>query len=87
MVQSRLLGQGYCLFTDNFFTKPKLAEYLLHHKTLLSGTIRSNSTDIPKEGMTQRLQVGQSKFWRKGEMLTAAFWEKKRSPSQYSSQS
>ena len=33
MVQSRLLGQCYHLFTDNFFTKPKLAEYLLHHKT------------------------------------------------------
>ena len=73
MVQSRFLGWGYHFFIDNFYTKPKLAEYLLHHKTLLSGTIRSNSKDIPKEDMTQRLQVGQSKFWRKGEILTVAF--------------
>ena len=28
-----LLGKGYCLTTDNFYTSPQLAELLLNHKT------------------------------------------------------
>ena len=33
-----LLGKGYCLTTDNFYTSPQLAELLLSHKTDCYGT-------------------------------------------------
>ena len=74
--KSRILNKGYMLFTDNFYTKPKLAEFLLENKTTLWGPLRSNSVGLPK-GASQQLPVGSSKFWRKGEMVTCAFREKK----------
>ena len=37
-----LLGKGYHLITDNFYTKPKLAAALHKKKTHLTGTVRSN---------------------------------------------
>ncbi|CAL1532412.1 unnamed protein product, partial [Lymnaea stagnalis] len=45
---SNLLNKGYHLFTDNFYTKPKLAEYLYQNKTLLTGTVRANSKGMPR---------------------------------------
>ena len=40
--QSRLLNKGYKIYTDNFYTKPGLADDLLKKKTMLTGTVRSN---------------------------------------------
>ena len=34
---------------DNFYTKPKLAEHLSQHKTLLWGTVRANSKGLPND--------------------------------------
>ena len=76
MRESNLLGRGYHLFTDNFYTKPKLAEFLFTNETLLSGTVRANSKGLPSDCST-KLPVGQAKFWRKNEQLTVAFREKK----------
>ncbi|GFS14186.1 PiggyBac transposable element-derived protein 4 [Elysia marginata] len=36
MSASQLRNKGYHLHTDNFYTKPALAEYLLEQKTLLT---------------------------------------------------
>ena len=76
MRESNLLGRGYHLFTDNFYTKPKLAEFLFRNKTLLSGTVRSNSKGLPSD-CSIKLPVAQAKFWRKNEQLAVAFREKK----------
>ncbi|GFO01603.1 PiggyBac transposable element-derived protein 4 [Plakobranchus ocellatus] len=78
MEKSRLLNKGYKLYTDNFYTKPKLAEFLEEKKTLLTGTVRANSKGLP-EGVSAQLQVGQTQFWRKGQMVVAAFRQKKSS--------
>ncbi|KAK3749873.1 hypothetical protein RRG08_066185 [Elysia crispata] len=48
MTVSQLLNKGYHLHTDNFYTKPALAEYLLEQRTLLTATVRSNSKGLPK---------------------------------------
>ena len=76
MRESNLLGKGYHLYTDNFYTKPKLAEFLFRNNTLLSGTVRANSKGLPKD-ITKKLPVGESKFFRKNEMLAVAFRQKK----------
>lgn len=76
MEVSNLLQKGYRLFTDNFYTKVKLAEFLLENNTILCGTIRSNSKDLPPN-MTQKLAVGQTRYWRKNELLAISFREKK----------
>ena len=76
LTATKLLNKGYHLYTDNFYTKPALAEFLWEKKTLLTGTVRSNSKNLP-ENKCSRLAVGTSKFWRKGEMLCVSFREKK----------
>ena len=35
------LNNGHTLFVDNFYTTPRLAQYMLEHDTKLVGTIRS----------------------------------------------
>ncbi|GFO01254.1 PiggyBac transposable element-derived protein 4 [Plakobranchus ocellatus] len=78
MREGNVLNKGYHLYTDNFYTKPKMAEFLYNHKTLLTETIRANSKGLP-QGMNQKLQVGETKFWRRYDcdMLALSFREKR----------
>lgn len=41
-----LLDQGYCLFTDNFYTSPFLADHLAQRQTDTVGTLRFNQKKI-----------------------------------------
>ena len=68
--------KGHRVYTDNFYSKPTLAETLLQQKTILTGTVRANSKGIP-EGCKVKLAVGQQASRRKGELLFTSFWEKK----------
>ena len=47
MRQCNMLNKGYQLFTDNFYTKPALAEVLLKAGTLWTGTVRAHSKGLP----------------------------------------
>jgi len=40
-----LLDQGYCLTTDNYYTSPQLANFLVSHKTDTYRTVRKNRKD------------------------------------------
>ena len=42
-----LLGKGYCLYTDNFYTSPTLADMLVDNETDTVGTVRLNRKDVP----------------------------------------
>ena len=42
------LNNGHILFTDNFYTTPRLAQYLLLNGTALVGTVRPNRKNFPK---------------------------------------
>ncbi|KAJ8942909.1 hypothetical protein NQ314_009884 [Rhamnusium bicolor] len=44
-----LLGKGYCLFLDNYYTSPNLVEKLVGKRTDCVGTLRINRQGIPKE--------------------------------------
>ena len=78
MTQGHFLNKGYHLYTDNFYTKPKIAEYLYQNRTILTGTVRGNSKGLP-QGINQKLGVNEAKFWRlfDTDMLALSFREKK----------
>lgn len=72
-----LLGQGYCLTTDNFYTSPELAELLIAEKTDLVGTMRSNRKNLPKEIRTEKLKKGKIIAFQKGKMCALKWKDKK----------
>lgn len=72
-----ILNKGYTVVVDNFFTSVRLAKDLLKKGTNLVGTLRKNRKEIPKEMKDLKLQPGQSRSWRTGELLSVAFKEKK----------
>ena len=74
--ESRVLNKGFHVYTDNFYTKPGLADELFQQKTFLTGTVRTNSKGIP-EGCKRKLAVGDQCSWRRGELLFTLFREKK----------
>ncbi|XP_060782714.1 piggyBac transposable element-derived protein 4-like [Neoarius graeffei] len=72
-----LLRKGYHLITDNFYTKLKLVEDLLHLGTFMTGTVRNNSRGFPRALIEIRLYVGETRYMRKGDILALAFRDKK----------
>ncbi|XP_023228023.1 piggyBac transposable element-derived protein 4-like [Centruroides sculpturatus] len=54
-----LLGKGYCLTTDNYYTSPQLADYLISCQTDLCGTVRTNRRDVPGVIHNKKLEKGE----------------------------
>ena len=55
-----LIGKGYCLFLDNWYTSVELVRCLLANKTDCIGTLRKNRKGLPKELLAEKLNVGES---------------------------
>ena len=73
-----MLKKGYCVYTDNSYTKPALADFLSVEKTILVGTVRRNSKSMSEAaGSKLKLKVGENQFRRRGDLLFCAFREKK----------
>ena len=77
------LDKGYHLYTDNFYTKPALADALVEKLTPLTGTVASNSVGLPDSMKTDkrrklklRLKVGEMRYMRQGLKLLVGFREK-----------
>ena len=71
MTKANLPNKGYHLFTDNFYTKPVLAQTLLDAGTMLTGTIRGNSRGIPV--VPTKMDVAEVRNCRREGMLLVAF--------------
>lgn len=65
------LFQGHCLFIDNFYTTPRLADYLLQKKTVLCGTVRKNRVNFPKDLVNEKLTKGATSFYENGSGVLA----------------
>ena len=72
----KLLNKGYHLYTDRFYTRPALALELYKKKTFITGTTMSNAKGMPA-GMNNKLDIGASRYKRKGRLLAVGFREKK----------
>ena len=63
-----LLGQGYHLFTDNWYTAVPLVEAFLLEGTNLTGTVHSNRKYLPA-GVKKKLTKGETLAFRKNRLL------------------
>lgn len=72
-----LLDQGYCLTTDNYYTSPQLANFLVSHKTDTYGTVRKNRKDVPKFIQNKKLKKGEIVAARRGKVMIMK-WQDKR---------
>ena len=57
------LGKGYSLYTDNYYISPKLSKFIRENKTHLSGTVRSNRYDYPKDLIAEQLEKDTAAFY------------------------
>lgn len=81
--KTNLLGKGYHVYIDNWYTKIPLAEDLLQRGTYLTGTIRKNSKGLSAELTSKRLVPGETFYMRKEDILLLAYQEKKGRKSDY----
>ena len=76
MTACGVLNKGYHLFTDNFYTKPRLADVLFAQNTPLTSTIRSNSRGLGDVVKGARPPAGGTLFACQGEKVCVTFREK-----------
>ncbi|KAL6491263.1 hypothetical protein MHYP_G00016080 [Metynnis hypsauchen] len=72
LVNHPLLGKGYKLYMDNFYTSPKLLSDLYAEKTLACGTIPMNRQGFPRtrrHDMPRKAERGTIRWIRRGELL------------------
>jgi hypothetical protein len=73
-----LLNLGYQVFTDNWFSSTRLADFLLANSTSLTGTIRQDR-GIPACLRDKRVPPNSCAFAHKGDLLAVKMVERKRS--------
>ena len=71
-----LLDRGYSMYTDNWYTSVRLAQYLLTRHTMLTRTIRVNR-GLQALVQQQCLTKGQSFFARKDALLALKYQNKR----------
>lgn len=54
-----IINKGYTLFLDNWYSSPKIFEFLLTHDTNAIGTVRSNRKNMPKDLTELKLKKGE----------------------------
>ncbi|XP_007242571.2 piggyBac transposable element-derived protein 4 [Astyanax mexicanus] len=67
-----LLGHGYMVYMDNFYTSPTLLSDLLQENTLACGTLRTNQLglSLPKNNeLPKRAERGDIRWYRQGKLL------------------
>ena len=75
-LMDHLPGQGYHLFTGNWYTAVPLAESLLLEGTNLIGTVHSNRKHLPA-GVKKKLAKGKTVVFRKNRLLCMGWQDKK----------
>jgi hypothetical protein len=71
-----LLGKGYTLFVDNWYSSPALFEELVSNKTNAVGTVRINRKNMPKE-LKSKIKKGETVCYFTNHLM-ALKWHDKR---------
>ena len=72
-----LLGKGYHLYTDNWYTSPQLLEELHFVDTYGCGTVRANRIGMPKAFTVAKLKKGEMMFRRSDNLLALKWCDRK----------
>lgn len=81
-LMEELLGKGYCLTVDNFYTSPELADILISQHTDVYGTVKLNRKEIPnelkkKELKKRKMKKGDIVGFQRGKVTVMAWKDKK----------
>ncbi|KAJ6640378.1 PiggyBac transposable element-derived protein 4 [Pseudolycoriella hygida] len=71
------LDKGHKLFMDNFYNSVSLSKYLLSKNTHVTGTLRANRKQNPKEVIQAKLKKGDM-IWRRNGEVYVTKWRDKR---------
>ena len=74
---SRLLGKGFHVFADSFFSSLNLANKLLWERIYLTGILRKNRP-MPQMIKNARPQAGDAVYARQGQTMPCCFRDHKR---------
>ena len=72
-----LVGQGYDLYTDRFYTSPLLASELLKLNTSLTGTVMCNRKEMPAAVKGKKQRKGAVDTYTKGKMVVMQWTDKR----------
>lgn len=72
-----LLGKGYHLYLDNWYTSHRLFEYLFQHKTVACGTMRKIRAKFPATFTSEKLQKGECVSVSNGSIMALKLRDKK----------
>ncbi|KAM9316151.1 piggyBac transposable element-derived protein 4-like [Gastrophryne carolinensis] len=72
-----LLGRGYHLYVDNFYSSIPLFRALYSLDTPACGTINRNRKGLPRSMLQKKLNRGESYALRSGELLAVKYMDKK----------
>ena len=73
-----LLGKGYTIFLDNWFSSPFLFQELHSKRTNVVGTVRKNRKNMPKDLRNLKLKKGEVDFRSSDNGLLALVWKDKK---------
>ncbi|XP_067125019.1 piggyBac transposable element-derived protein 4-like [Centruroides vittatus] len=73
-----LLNKGHCVTTDNYYTSPQLADYLISHQTDIYGTLRLNRRGIPDIIKRKKLKKGEIVAQQRGKCTMPHLYLNKR---------
>ncbi|KAG0425593.1 hypothetical protein HPB47_027225 [Ixodes persulcatus] len=60
-----LLGKGYCVTIDSFYTLPELVDALIKDCTDVYGTVRANRKEMPPEFRAPKLKKGDTHAYQR----------------------
>jgi len=72
-----LLGRGYRLFIDNWYTSYHLYRNLLDEKTVACGTLRKNRANLPLSFASEKLKRGETRYISHENMTALRYMDKK----------
>jgi hypothetical protein len=77
MRECDLLGKGHTVYTDNYYTSPRLFDFLTSQNTNGVGTVRTKRKEMPKALQGAKLTVGQVVFRHRQNLLAIKWKDKK----------
>ena len=76
-LMEHLLGKGYQLYLDNWYTSEAIFRYLLQNNTVAAGTVKKNRMKLPETFKSTKLEKGEHIFRRCEDMLVVKLQDKK----------